>query len=623
MKIKWMGLYTLAAIGAASVGSNALAGGELSAIRVATGLNRPVELTAAPGDTDRMFIVEQRGIIKILDLNTNTVLATPFLNIDALVSNGYTGNGERGLLSMAFHPNYFVAGDPNEGYFFVHYNNNGGTSTIARYKVSADPNVADAGNVLTIMLLGQPFPNHNGGQIMFGPCDGYLYIGFGDGGAANDPSNRAQNLNLLLGKMLRIDVNNAMGGSPYVIPADNPFVGQAAREEIWAYGLRNPWRTSFDRITGDMYIGDVGQNAREEIDFQPASSGGGENYGWRCMEGNRCTSLSGCTCFDNALTDPIHEFVWGSQGRSITGGYVYRGCEMPSFQGHYFFADFLSNRIWSFKQVGGVATEVVRRDLDINPPDIGGTIVQIAAFGQDETGELYIVSRGGATTGRIYKIVPEGTPAPGKGSGPAIDHSGSDALFSGYIDPRAESTNGADLNFGPTELTITFTEPIVASDCTLTDASVFSVSATGDDVPVVTDVETCDHKTFTVKLDRPLPLQEWTTIVASGVQNLGGTAIAAAGNQGPGVDEDDRIDIGFLPADVDQTGTVAPFDLLVFRQYVNGLVTPDQGAIVDFADMDRNGSISPFDLLRFRQLINGVSPSTRAWDGETMNNDQP
>ena len=381
------------------------AGATLATTQVASGLNRPVALAHAPGDTGRLFIVEQRGIIKILDLNTGTVNATSFLNIDGVVNNGYTGNGERGLLGLAFHPDY-----ANNGFFYVNYTNNSSDTIVARYTVSANPDVADAGSATQILFIDQPFTNHNGGWIGFGP-DGYLYIGTGDGGSANDPGNRAQDItNQLLGKMLRIDVD---GGSPYAIPSDNPFVGVSGDDEIWAYGLRNPWRCSFDRDTGDLYIADVGQNAWEEIDYQPADVGGdqgGKNYGWRCMEGDHCTGLSGCTCNSGSLTDPVHEYSHGV-GLSITGGHVYRGSAIPSLDGTYFFADFVfSNRIFSLEVVGGAAVNVTNRSSELSPSMEGITVNQISAFGEDAAGEVYIVDRGGSSSGQIFRIIAEAAP---------------------------------------------------------------------------------------------------------------------------------------------------------------------------------------------------------------------
>lgn len=626
--MKEMRLTVLVAVGlgVAWAPGAAVAGGELNTVRVASGLNRPTEVVAAPGDTSRLFILEQPGIIKILDLNTGEVLPTPFLNIDPSVSNGYTGNGERGLLSLAFHPKYFVPGDPNEGHFFVHYSANNGATTVERFRVSSNPNVADINDRLVILSMFQPFPNHNGGQLAFGPCDGFLYIALGDGGAANDPSNRAQNLNMMFGKLLRINVDNASADTPYEIPPDNPFVGQNALGEIWAYGLRNPWRFSFDRITGDLYIGDVGQNAREEIDFQPAASTGGENYGWRCMEGNRCTGFSGCECFSDALTDPIHEYFQGVNGFSVTGGHVYRGCQIPSIRGHYFFADFVSGRIWSFKVVDGAVTDFQQRDGDLNPPDAGGIINQISSFGVDAQGEIYIVDRGGATTGQVFKIVPEGGQPPPDGNGPTVVHTGEDGSnFSGYIDPRRESTNGTDLNAGLRSISIKFSEPVVTHECTLVDTTTasFSLNVTGGTSPMIESVETCDNQVVTVRLDRSAPLREWTTLIAD-LQDLDGNNIESAGDQGPGVNEVDRVDVGFLPGDIDQTAGVNPLDLLAFKQFVNGIATPPRGVLEDFIDIDRNGLVNPLDLLAFKQLINGISPpSTQTWAGATMNSTQP
>ena len=246
----------------------------------AGGFTRPVDIVNA-GDS-RLFIVEQRGIIKIIDGN-GQVLSTPFLDIDARV--GSQGN-EQGLLGLAFHPDY-----ANNGFFYVNYTNNSGDTRIARFKVSADnPNVADPNSEKLLLPVDQPYSNHNAGDLTFGP-DGYLYFGLGDGGSGGDPQNNGQTATAYLGKMLRIDVDN---GDPYAIPPTNPFKDtDFYLDEIWATGLRNPWRFSFDRLTGDLWIGDVGQDAWEEIDFQPASSTGGENYGWRCYEGNHVYSMSG------------------------------------------------------------------------------------------------------------------------------------------------------------------------------------------------------------------------------------------------------------------------------------------------------------------------------------------
>ena len=292
---------------------------------VAIGFNSPVDISNA-GD-DRLFITERGGVIRILnpDLSTN---ATPFLDISSLTNGG----GEQGLLGLAFHPNY-----PDSGYFYVNYTKLNGDSRISRFTVSADPDVADPGSELTLLEQVQPYSNHNAGDLDFGP-DGMLYIPFGDGGSGGDPQNYGQNNMTLLGKMLRIDVNN---GLPYSIPPDNPFIGDPnTLDEIWATGLRNTWRFSFDANTGDMWMGDVGQNTWEEIDFQPANSTGGENYGWRCYEGLHEYNTSGCEAM-NQYDSPVFEYGNGVNGAcSVTGGYVYRGSEYPSLQGGYIFTDY-------------------------------------------------------------------------------------------------------------------------------------------------------------------------------------------------------------------------------------------------------------------------------------------
>ena len=332
---------------------------------VASGLSNPVAITHAGDGANRLFITLQEG--RILVLSGNEVLSSPFLDIRNLVLAG----GERGLLSVAFHPDY-----ASNGLFFVNYTNLSGNTVIARYSVSSNPNVANPNSASIILTTDQPFSNHNGGQLNFGP-DGFLYIGMGDGGSGGDPQNNAQNLGTVLGKMLRINVDQ---GLPYSIPPDNPFAGSTtARREIWALGLRNPWRFSFDRLTGDMFIADVGQNSFEEVNFQSSASSGGENYGWRLMEGLHCFDPP-VNCDNGGLTPPILEYGH-SLGISITGGYRYRGSKNPNLAGTYFYADFGSGRIWGASQdsFGQWTTEVVR-----------DTNLSISAFGEDESGELYL-----------------------------------------------------------------------------------------------------------------------------------------------------------------------------------------------------------------------------------------
>jgi len=368
----------------------ALGGTPLSSELVVNGLARPVQVVAAPGDYSRIFIVEQRsgstGRIKIFNLDTNTLNSTPFLSLSVSTSS------EQGLLGLAFHPNY-----AQNGYFYINYTGTNNDTYITRYTVSGNPDVADSGSAYTIMTIDQPYANHNGGWLGFSPIDGYLYIGTGDGGSGGDPGNRAQDItDQPLGKMLRIDVD---GGSPYAIPASNPFVGVTGDDEIWAYGVRNPWRCDFDDETGDLWIGDVGQNAYEEITFQPASSAGGENYGWRCYEGNNSYNTSGC---DNSstMTFPVWEYSH-SYGCSVTGGVMYRGSAIPDLQGTYFFADYCYSSIWSFRYDGSSTYDYQTRTSELAPSS--GSISSISGFGEDAAGEIYICD----LNGEVFRIVAE------------------------------------------------------------------------------------------------------------------------------------------------------------------------------------------------------------------------
>ncbi|MFQ5704955.1 MAG: PQQ-dependent sugar dehydrogenase, partial [Gemmatimonadales bacterium] len=295
----------------------------------------------AAGDTSRLFVVERPGAIRII--RNGVVVATPFLDITNLTSLG----GERGLLSLAFHPQYV-----ENGQFFVYYTDvtDGGTRVV-RYNVSADPDVADPSSAHLIIAVDQPFNNHNGGQIAFGP-DGMLYVGLGDGGSAGDPLGSGQDLSSLLGSIIRLDVD---GGDPFAIPSDNPHVADPnARDEIWVSGLRNPWRFSFDRRTGDLYIGDVGQDEVEEVDVHSAAAPGGANYGWNTMEGSRCFRSTNCDT--TGLTLPVLEYLHNAGGGcSITGGYVYRGSRIPALVGRYLYGDFCSEFVRSFVYDGSAA----------------------------------------------------------------------------------------------------------------------------------------------------------------------------------------------------------------------------------------------------------------------------
>jgi glucose/arabinose dehydrogenase len=355
-------------------------------------------LTHAPNDASRLFVVQRGGEISII--KDGTLLATPFLDISTRVDTTFEG----GLLGMAFHPGY-----EKNGLFYLNYTRtNGGslTTVIAGFTVSANPDVADAGSAVTVIEVDQSAANHNGGWIGFGPNDGYLYIPLGDGGFGGPGSggSRAQDLtDQLLGKVLRLDVNGddfpADAMRNYAIPPTNPFVGITGDDEIWAYGLRNPWRASFDRETGDLWIGDVGAGSREEIDFQPAASAGGENYAWACMEGFICDSNSQCTCPSPTLTLPIHDYAH-TLGCAVTGGAVYRGCAIPGLEGTYFFADYCSDMIWSLRYDGSTVSDFQDRTAELDPPD--GILRDIVCFGEDALGELYVVS----LTGTIHKIIP-------------------------------------------------------------------------------------------------------------------------------------------------------------------------------------------------------------------------
>ncbi|MHB1341405.1 MAG: cell wall-binding repeat-containing protein [Coriobacteriia bacterium] len=326
-------------------------------------VSRPVGIENAADGSGRLFIVDKGGVIRVV--SGGQLLATPFLDISGLVSGG----GEQGLLGLAFPPGFGA-----KQYFYIDYTNTAGDTVVARVDVSADPNVADAASRTVLLTIDQPFANHNGGQIAFGP-DGYLYIGMGDGGSSGDPLGNGQATNTLLGKMLRIDTES--GSVPYAVPPTNPFAGNAAYlPEIWSIGLRNPWRFSFDPVTGAMYIADVGQSAWEEIDVEPPATGG-RNYGWNGYEGSHSYPVGSAPGPTAGLTFPVHEYDHATRGHSITGGYVYRGARYPAWDGLYFFGDFEWGTIWA---------------MDTGDHSVGtalDTPLLITTFGRDEAGELY------------------------------------------------------------------------------------------------------------------------------------------------------------------------------------------------------------------------------------------
>jgi glucose/arabinose dehydrogenase len=381
--LAWFGLC----VGADACGSDATSslpiGSGVRLAEVATGLSFPLYLTTPPGDVHRLFIVEKTGAIRIV--KDGTLLPAPFLDLSAQVSGG----SEQGLLGLAFPPDYATSGR-----FVVHYTDPAGNTRLSVFQLSGDPDVANPAGEQVILTADQPFSNHNGGQIAFGP-DGFLYLGLGDGGGGNDPEGRGQDLSDLLGSILRLDVSP---GNSYTVPPDNPFVGQqpATRPEIWSYGLRNPWRFSFDRGTGDLYIGDVGQDMLEEIDVAPASEGSGKgvNYGWSIMEGNRC--LGGGSCDQSGLTLPVYQYGHAGGNCSVIGGYVYRGSAIPDLQGTYFFGDFCSGVVHSLRYAQGAAADVTDWPaLHTSGP--------LTSFGEDAAGELYLLE----SSGRVSRIVPE------------------------------------------------------------------------------------------------------------------------------------------------------------------------------------------------------------------------
>jgi glucose/arabinose dehydrogenase len=415
--------------------------------QITGGLATPVWVTAPRGDFTRLFVLEDKirattndpymGRIRIVNIPANTLNPTPFLTISGVastvVANPPIYITEQGLLGLAFHPDYL-----NNGYFYVHHTRGSDSAVIIeRYRANppyATSTAADPSSVLTLMTIPHPQTNHNGGWMAFGP-DGYLYFSLGDGGNGNDTGaghsaiGNAQDLTSVLGKILRLDVNGPDGipgtaddadpvtGTPYRTPAGNPFSGAGQRKEIFAYGLRNPWRNSFDRLTGDLWIGDVGQDHREEIDVAFGNPAG-RNYGWKCEEGFSCTALPNCpTCpaIVPGTTQPIADYSHANdallapfnfRGCAIIGGYIYRGCAMPWLHGSYFFTDECTPTFFSFHYDGTAITGLTNRTSQLQPS--GSTISQPVSFGEDAAGEMYIVDQNGGTptAGRIFKIVP-------------------------------------------------------------------------------------------------------------------------------------------------------------------------------------------------------------------------
>ena len=343
---------------------------------VTSGLTNPVYVTSAPDGSGRLFVLEQAGRIRII--KNGVLLPTPFLDISDMTAKGT----EQGLLGLAFHPAFKTT-----GLFYVYWTLSNGDDAVNQYKVSSNPDVATRTSSKRVITFAHPFDNHNGGMLAFDKS-GYLFIGTGDGGGTGDPGNRAQSKSSMLGKILRINVNGRTGTRQYSVPAGNPFVGKTGLDEIWSYGLRNPWRFSFDRVTGDLWIGDVGQDRYEEIDRSTVVGSGrgrGINFGWRVMEGRHCyIPASGCSTRGKML--PVVEYSHGGGACSVTGGYVYRGKAVPALYGRYVFADFCTGTIWSVPK-GGVAPIARSLVMDTN--------LMISSFGEDAAGELYVVDRNG------------------------------------------------------------------------------------------------------------------------------------------------------------------------------------------------------------------------------------
>ena len=343
-------------------------------VLVSDGFARPLLLTHAGDGSGRLFVVEQAGMIQVME--NGAPQAEPFLDITSQV--GSQGN-EQGLLGLAFHPDF-----EQNGFFYIDYTDLSGDTVVSRFQVSANANQADGGSEQVLLQVDQPFANHNGGNLAFGP-DGYLYVGLGDGGSQGDPNGNAQSPDTLLGKILRIDVN---AGAPYAIPVDNPFTSGGGLGEIWALGLRNPWRFSFDSLTGNMFIGDVGQNQWEEINYLPLGTAGA-NFGWNYFEGTH--AYKGSPPDGAGLMPPVAEYEHGTSRCSVTGGYVYRGAALPAWQGVYVYADYCSGEVWGLVQ---------NADGNWENQILFDTSFQVTSFGTDEAGEIYLIHRGGG----IYQL---------------------------------------------------------------------------------------------------------------------------------------------------------------------------------------------------------------------------
>jgi uncharacterized protein (TIGR03437 family) len=443
--------------------------------RIATGITNCTDIQSARDGSGRLFLMRQAGTVAIW--RNGQVLPSDFLDIRGRLTTG----GERGLLGMAFPPGF-----AQKRYFYVNYTNLQGATVVSRFRLASD-NAADNNSEQILLTVPQPFSNHNGGQLQFGP-DGYLYIGLGDGGSANDPQNHGQNRRSLLGKMLRVDVESDL--TRYQVPADNPFAGNAEyAPEIWATGLRNPWRYAFDRETGDLFIADVGQNRFEEISYQPRSSRGGENYGWVTMEGRECFRAG---CNTAGLTLPVHVYP-RSEGVSITGGYVYRGTSAPSLAGMYIYGDFASGRIWGLRRQG---------DAWVNELLLSSGLA-VSTFGEDEAGEMYVANH---RNGEVLRIAGTST--------------GQRPVFT-----SANAVNAA--SFGPGlaagSLASVFASGLLDVDGTFTASSIpppielggVRVRINGVDAPVLAVVRNGSNEQINFQVPWELPTASATMIITA------------------------------------------------------------------------------------------------------------
>jgi len=465
---------------------------------VTANVTNPVYVTNARDGSGRLFIVEQTGRIKIFD-GTN-LLATPFLDI----ANQVYFSGEQGLLSMAFHPGF-----KTNGYFYVCYTIPPGATSNVVVRFQASPpnaNTVNTNTMQTVLQISHPTnSNHNGGQMQFGP-DGYLYIGTGDGGSGCDPPNNAQNLGSLLGKMLRIDVNNF--STNYTIPPSNPFVATVgARPEIWAYGLRNPWRFSFDRLTGDLWIGDVGQSAREEVDLQPASSTGGENYGWRCFEGF-LTNTCALTCSNYPSTLPIIDYDHSSGRCAIMGGYRYRGTKIPPVYGTYFYADECGGQIYGLVSNGADGWQ----NLFTN-----STAFTITTFGEDQDGELYFSQY--ATAGAIYRIVWKDSDSDGLPDDWEQQYFGNPTAVQPDDDPDGDG-------FDNLQEFLAGTDPTNAASA----MRITAITPAGSDL--VIDYDAVANKQYELQFTDDLSTSNWVGIATNAILTTGAAQFTAAGAAG-------------------------------------------------------------------------------------------